>query len=362
MNFVKRIISILCWLACFHGWTQQPVALLFRESVWNFGTIRESDGMVEHEFIFRNGTGSPITLAAVTASCGCTTPKWTPGLIAPGKNGSITVSFNPKGRPGYFSKEITVTTEPPTGIFILTVKGGVSIGHHPPEHRLEHANGNLRTRTATLQMGKVFINKPAASASFRLQNTGSKTLQISKVTAPSHLQATYPHEIKAGEQGILTLRYDAHRRATYGYVSDMLTLITNDSSSPEKSYLVTASIEEYFEPVNPSRSQQMPRLSISSREVVLTDSIDAQSAVDFMVNLTNTGGSDLMIRAINPNCACIRLETLPSKIQPGKSALLAMRFSPNGRTGAQFKSILIYTNDPYEPIQRVTLSAAVKEP
>lgn len=359
---MKPIISILCWLSCISGWTQQPEPLLFRESVWDFGTIREENGPVEHEFFFRNASGNTVTITNVTTSCGCTTPTWTEGPIEAGRNGSIKVRFDPDGRPGYFSKEVSITTEPPARSIILVIKGGVVIGHHPPGHRLEHANGNLRTHTGTLQMGKIFINKPPATNSFRLENSGKKTIQITKVIVPAHIQATYPHELRSGEQGILTLRYDAHRRNTFGYVSDMLTMVTNDPISPEKSYVVTASVQEHFEPVHPSKSRQVPRLVISSKEVVLADSIAADSEIDFMVKLTNTGGSDLHIRAIVPNCPCISTEASPRKIEPGKSAMLAMRFSPNGRTGNQFKAVLLYTNDPYEPIQRITLSATVREP
>ena len=72
----------------------------------NFGTIRRGRP-VTHVFQFVNTGTEPIRLENVAASCGCTTPQWSPEPVAPGKSGSITVGYN-AATEGEFEKSITL--------------------------------------------------------------------------------------------------------------------------------------------------------------------------------------------------------------------------------------------------------------
>ena len=67
-----------------------------------------------------------MVLNNVVASCGCTTPKWTNEPIAPGKEGTVTAIYNSKGRPGNFTKTITVTHNGEGGTDYLTIRGNVN--------------------------------------------------------------------------------------------------------------------------------------------------------------------------------------------------------------------------------------------
>ena len=64
-------------------------------------------------------------MSRVHASCGCTTPTWTKEPIEPGKKGSVTVAYNPLGRPGVFTKTITVFTNASEENVTLLIKGEV---------------------------------------------------------------------------------------------------------------------------------------------------------------------------------------------------------------------------------------------
>ncbi|MDR0799268.1 MAG: DUF1573 domain-containing protein [Dysgonamonadaceae bacterium] len=77
----------------------------------DFGTIKENGGLVSVVFKVTNVSQDDIIVVEVHASCGCTTPQWTKEPIQPGKTGEITATFNPKGRPGPFTKTITATTD-----------------------------------------------------------------------------------------------------------------------------------------------------------------------------------------------------------------------------------------------------------
>ncbi len=101
-----------------------PVITLLEEAEYDFGTVREGD-IVEQRFNFRNEGSLPLVISNVTASCGCTTPEWPRDPVSPGKEGSILVKFNTKGKPGSQVKTISVyaNTNPP--VVELKLKGQV---------------------------------------------------------------------------------------------------------------------------------------------------------------------------------------------------------------------------------------------
>lgn len=80
----------------------------FAELSHDFGNIKEGT-QATYEFKFTNAGTAPLVLENVQASCGCTTPEWTKESIEPGKTGKVIATFNSSGRPGTFTKTITVT-------------------------------------------------------------------------------------------------------------------------------------------------------------------------------------------------------------------------------------------------------------
>jgi hypothetical protein len=91
----------------------------------DFGTIEEGV-QATVSFTFKNTGNAPLVLNSVKASCGCTTPKWTKEPIAPGAEGTVTAIYNSSGRPGNFTKTITVTHNGEGGTEFLTIRGVVN--------------------------------------------------------------------------------------------------------------------------------------------------------------------------------------------------------------------------------------------
>lgn len=73
--------------------------VLFADTSFLFGNIQEGE-MVQHTYTFTNTGKAPVSISNVTAQCGCTTPEYTQDIVAPGKNGKVTATFNSAGRGG----------------------------------------------------------------------------------------------------------------------------------------------------------------------------------------------------------------------------------------------------------------------
>lgn len=108
--------------------TTTPVStqpdFLFEAESHDFGTVPEGT-QATYEFKFTNTGKEPLIISNVQASCGCTTPKWSNEPIAPGKVGTITAAYNSSGRPGPFTKSITVTSNAKSSPKVLTINGVV---------------------------------------------------------------------------------------------------------------------------------------------------------------------------------------------------------------------------------------------
>lgn len=95
----------------------------FTEAVIDYGTLPQgADG--NRVFIFTNTGKEPLILTNVSASCGCTTPKWTRNPVAPGEKGEIQVHYD-TNRMGNFHKTVTVTSNAKTASKTLTIKGKI---------------------------------------------------------------------------------------------------------------------------------------------------------------------------------------------------------------------------------------------
>lgn len=124
---MKQILLILCamFLAVGIANAQKKAVISAEETVFDFGKITESGGKVTHTFEVTNAGDGPLVITRVIASCGCTTPEWTKEPIAPKKKAEVKVTYNPAGRPGPFSKSISVYSNGKEGSFVFRIKGDV---------------------------------------------------------------------------------------------------------------------------------------------------------------------------------------------------------------------------------------------
>lgn len=355
----KLIILILISLAS-QSWSQQAEPLIFREKMFDFGEIEERKGVADHEFIFTNNSGRPVKILSVQVSCGCTTPGWSQNPVPQAKNGFIKVSFDPKGRPGYFNKSLTVTTDWDTNPIILQIKGQVVTGAEEETSDFPIANGNLYFKTKSFNFGKAFINKDPARKQFPVMNKGTLPIKFLEVAKPAYVNVEVPVVLAPQEIGAIVVSYDARQKNQFGFASDNIQITTDDAGQELKSISVYAMLEEYYPLPSGEDATRMPILTI--REETIDLGHFRQSAtIDRGVMIKNAGKKDLQIKALQGNCACIWAEVANKLIGPGDSTLLKISFKPQSRGGTQQKAITLYSNDPRSPVRRINVLAFIED-
>ncbi len=339
---------------------QQAEPIVFGEKIHDFGEIAEEGGNAEFEFALVNNSGRTIKIVSVQASCGCTTPGWTQQPIAQGKGGFVKVSFDPRGRPGYFSKSLTVTTDFDANPIILQIKGQVKSGTIEASSKdFPAANGNLRFKFNSFNLGRVYLNKGAQAKEFSIYNGGDKAIHFDKAITPAQIKVQLPETINPKEEKKIKISFDAKSRGEYGFITDTIEILTDDVDQPRKSFPVYTTVEEYFPPLTAEESRLAPQLLLDANAVDMGRARQGISLEKEAV-IKNNGKKELFIRAVKPNCKCISTTLSQNKIPVGGEARLNILLTSEGRTGTQQKAITIYSNDPRNPVQRITLTAYIE--
>lgn len=359
---MKRLSFIIIALViCISkGQAQLAEPLFFKEKIHDFGEILEHQGNADYEFIFTNNSGRPVRIISVQASCGCTTPGWTKEVVAPGKTGFIKASYDPKGRPGYFNKSLTVTTDLSANPVVLQIKGAVVDKLTVKDETLSTANGNLKLKNNSFSFGKIFINKQAAVSEFAVLNDGPEKIDFKEVVAPNYLQVITPQSLKPGERGVITIRYDAKAKNRYGFQSDNIELKTSDALNPVKSFSVYATIEEFFPSLTIEESAKAPMLVMERNEINFQRT-KTGPVIENTLTFQNRGKKNLELRYIQSNCSCVVAASDKQVLKPGETATITVNFITEGRSGTQNKAITVYSNDPRNPVQRITVSGYIED-
>ncbi len=355
-----RIVLFLVLTGILKSYGQLAEPLQFMEKIHDFGEIVEAGGAATFDFSFTNNSVRPVKILSVQASCGCTTPGWSKEPIAIGKQGFIKASFDPKGRPGYFNKSLTVTTDIDKNPIVLQIKGMVVDKQSAKDIALNAANGNLRLRNSSFNLGKLYVNKSAEAKEFDVLNAGNVKINFTKVDASSYIRIITPDSLSAGAVGVIKISYDAAKRNEYGFLSDKINIHTTDAQNPIKSFSVYTTAEEFFPTTAQELLAKAPALLFSNYTIDFAR-VRKGIKVENSVSFQNKGKQNLEIRSVQSNCTCVIAATDKKSIKPGETAQLQITILTEGRMGTQNKAVTIYSNDPRNPVQRITLSGYIED-
>lgn len=120
----SAVLVMVALLTAMPGYAKDNARIDFNEGVYDFGQISLKKGKVSHEFSFTNAGEKNLVITDAGADCGCTRPEYSEAPVAPGKSGTVKVTFAPAAK-GHFSKKVTVTTNGSPRKARLLIKGEV---------------------------------------------------------------------------------------------------------------------------------------------------------------------------------------------------------------------------------------------
>lgn len=265
----KLSIFLSISLLSFSSFAQKAADFQFSSDKHDFGALIEGDP-ASHSFEFTNIGKDTIVLEAsdVRASCGCTTPDWTKTPVAPGQKGSIKALYNTQGRPGAFTKTVTVMNKGNV-MKVLQIKGVVFPKEAPDTSKVDEAtkakNAKLAIEKsahleiegkAEHQYGKIERNQKIAY-DFKVKNTGKSALEIYRGQSGCNC-AFYKlydkkggnviEKLEPGKSAILEVTYGPFND---GDNTDKLILVTNDVANPYTTVTLSANVVESLQQKSP---------------------------------------------------------------------------------------------------------------
>ena len=359
---MRKAGLIICFFTSLTAWAQVSRPLQFKEESFDFGNVVEKDGPVAHVFEFTNTFSKAVKILNVKPSCNCTAPDWTRTEIQPGKTGFVKAEFDPKGRPGFFTKTLTVTTDADTNPFILQIKGTVDSDHQKKIAGFTKSRGNWYVKSTSLNLGKVYLKNEYVVREFQFVNAGKKPINyLGSYDGPSYIRVNVePKTLAPGELGIIRIGYNGKLRNAYGLQSDNVVIHTDDENLPAKSFDIFATLEDFFPELTPQEAAKAPRLLLNQTAVDF-GRVSQNQATTREVTVSNIGQSPLELRSVQGNCTCISTEVDKQVIKAGQSATVRISFNPQDRKGTQQKAVTIYSSDPKDPVQRIVFTAYAED-
>lgn len=358
-------IRLVRWLTlCFSLFVLQTTQaqLLFEPDTHDFGSIQESGGIVRCQFRGINRGKKPVVLLDVVTTCGCTVPTFSQKPIRPGEETLIEVSYDPYGRPGLFERKLRIYGTDRRELAVLTIGGVVE----PRERSVEElyptaACGGVRLSGTLATFTYIYTGAPMQTA-LSLINTAAepRTVELRPRRESGLLTLDYPRRLAAGERSAINLRYQVDPAAPrYGTIRDALELWIDGRRCDE--VLLVAHGIGIDRPTQAVRANP-PRAEFGSQILKFGTIRRAAAPVRQQLTLRNTGRSPLLVRAVECSGPFAATGSPDRPLAPGASAAIEVELDPQRADyGIATAQLLVVTNDPEHPAQRIRLTAIVED-
>ncbi len=321
------------------------------ETKHNFGAFDESMGPVSTDFRFINTGSEPVAIVAARASCGCTSREFSREPIAPGDTAFITVTYDPAGRPGRFSKYVAVDLSdgsPRTKLYVdgTVVGSPTSVALRFPAE----CGSTLQLAKGAVLVGEVAKGKTRTTF-LEAYNRSTEPVTPKVTGLPKYYDVQVsPAEVPAGEQFTIIVYMRSADCPLYGLVSDSLTI----SAAPgeECTIPVTAMVRQDFARLTPGQRAKAPHATVADKSVDFGRVAEGVSSAT--TTITNTGKSTLKIHRIYTGDPGVSVSVDRESLKPGKKATVTVTVDRTALTGALLNArISLITDDPDNPVQTI---------
>jgi hypothetical protein len=339
--------------------------LEFSDTLFNFGPVNESQGVLSHVFSFVNLGPEYFVIEDIDPSCGCVTPDYPTDTIHAGEKGQITLYVDMVNHPGLFNQKVTIKGNASKEPINLYVQGYVTPSPQPlPEWE----------RTSSFKYGTIYLQKnytnfgvvstkETHSIEIPVYNSGTQAISVSadKLKLPAYVKVSLlPIKIEPKQHGMLKVMFNPKGVGVLGNFAEQVEVLFVAGTVVTKvPVVITAFIKETFTPAEMA-SVSGPRIQVDKTEIDLGNIKTDDKAVA-EVHIVNTGVSELVLKSIRTSCSCIEAFADKNTLKPGASTTLKIVFDTNDRLGAESKFVSLFTNDAVLSITTIKIKGNVIE-
>jgi len=336
--------------------------IAFKKKQIDLGVIFQESGVASCIFEFTNNSTNTFEIRSLEVSCGCTTPHSNKKTYAPGESGKITVNFDPKGIVGKVDKWVQVRGNFSDALDLeLTFDAEIKLlaerdksAYYPGEF------GYLLFEKLKLNWENK-MNNAVFYDTVRLENDGYADIELQEfIDLPSFIEPlNFPLTLKPHELGMLVLKIDLTIVDTVGPVAGSLKINTTDKYFKRKQIDYYLNVKSDYSSLSKRQLKNAPRLVLSS-DLVDMGTMKSGIVRTKTITITNSGKQPLVFKRIETDCYCAILKPTKKILATGESLEIPVFYDSLFKSGKQYRKITLYSNDPVNPIQIITIKADVK--
>lgn len=346
------------------GQGSRTTTVVFDSYRHDYGTIKETDGMVRHTFHYKNEGDFPFVILSVGVSCGCTMPQFSKEPLLPGNSAEFTVTFDPTNRPGAFEKTINILSNDARRNIQLVVTGNVI--PRPRTIRDDypfHVHDGLRIQDKSVTIGQLPRGK-TSNHTVGIANEGKTQIRVAvdRSKLPPYVTVRPKKEVLGPEERselLVTINAtgqdagkDLWGRHTYSF-----PLVVNGQKQPEDIDLMVTFVED-FSALTAVQKSKPPRAEFNSFFYHFSEQKQGKPLTR-QFQITNRGTGDLLIRHLGPSGPQVRASVDKTVIKPGDTATLTVTLDTKDALGRISGNVTVITNDPEKPARDIRVMAEV---
>ena len=347
MRTLTAILSALLCMAfpaTLFSQEEDPSPIVFDAYECDFGEVEESGGTLFHTFSFINGSGSPIRILRVSASCSCVSVSYPQDRIGGGQTGEISVAFNPARTFGEVVRMVDIFLSDGLPGVSLTIKAKVKPSEYDIEDIYSVALPDGVRITGTSQRFGYLAAGKMAERRIDVINASDKPVTIGTESdnALGLLSVACPERLGPGEAGSFILRYTLpDAAASYGMHEDKVTLLVNGRPCNRTLEVSCIGVEDFE-----GRKGPAPALQVYPSRLEMKKSLLGKGYSGSVV-IRNTGSGELRIRKVDLPDGVTADMPDGTVLRNGASRKVTFRSA-----SAAFSSGLV-TNDPVRPYKEI---------
>ncbi len=193
---------------------------------------------------------------------------------------------------------------------------------------------------------------------YEIMNSGDEILKIEKVRASCGCTAAQPekNELKPGESTKVKVDFDTANRR--GIQKKHVYVYSNDQDN--KIFRLSFSAKVINNQTEEEVKASRPRLLLSTRSHNF-GTIEEGKVVDLKIGFHNAGKEILKIQSIKTSCSCTAALLSRDELKAGESGSMEIKLDTSGRTGRLTRTITVFSNDPVEAKQTITLFVNIEK-